>query len=142
MRPQSIKMFDYLFLGSLVLGALNFFLTFDDTMAQLQADPAVASAGLGSGFAVTVFAIGMAVSLLLWFLVSRVRSKIAMWILIALTVIGLIMLPGSLATLPTLSVVTSLVITAMQLAALYYLFRPDAKAYLDKKGPVDPTTFD
>lgn len=141
MRPQSIKMFDYLLLGSLVLGTVNFAFSFGDTMEVLQSDPAVAEVGLGTGFAIGTFAFGMLITLLLWFFISRMRSKIAKWILIAFTVLGIIMLPGSLAQMPSATMIASVVITVMQVAAIYFLFRPDAKAWLDRKE-VDSTTFE
>ena len=139
MKPQSIKMFDYLFLGSLALGILNFLLSWGDMEAQMAADPATAQ--MGTGFLIGIFAFSMLVSLLLWYLISSRGSKIAKWILIIFTVIGLLMLPASLGTLAPLAMVLTLVITAMQLAALFFLFKPDAKAYLAGERS-DPDAFD
>jgi len=141
MRPQSIKMFDYLLLGSLALGVVSFVFSFGDTMEVLRSDPAVAQTGLGAGFAIGIFAFSTGITLLLWFLISRMRSKIAKWILIAFTVLGIIMLPGSLAQMPSVAMIASVVITVMQVAAIYFLFRPDAKDWLDRKE-VDSTTFE
>lgn len=128
MRPNSIRMFDYLFLGSLALSVLNFLLSMGDAEAQLAADPATAQ--FGSEALIGVFAFSMLISLLLWFFISRKASKIAKWILIVFTVIGLLMLPASIGTLPPVALVLTLAIAALQLAALFYLFKPDAKAYL------------
>lgn len=139
MKPQSIKMFDYLFLGSLALGIVNFLLSLGDAQAQLAADPA--TAGFGSGFLIGVFAFSILISLLLWYFISSRGSKIAKWILIIFTVIGLLMLPGSLGTLPALPLILTLVITVMQLAAIFFLFKPDAKAYLEGETS-DPDAFD
>lgn len=141
MRPQSIKMFDYLLLGSLVLGAVNFIFSFGDTVEILRSDPAMAQTGLADGFAIGVFVVGLGITLLLWFLISRMRSKIAKWILIALTALGIVMLPGSLAQLSSAAMIASIAITAMQVAALYFLFRPDARDWFDRKE-VDSTTFE
>ncbi len=139
MRPQSIRMFDYLFLGSLALSVLNFLLSVGDAEAQFAADPAAAQ--FGPGLLIGAFAVSMAISLLLWFLISRKASNIAKWILIVFTVIGLLMLPASIGALPPVALVLTLAITALQLAALFYLFKPDAKAYLAGETN-DPETFE
>ncbi|MXO91480.1 hypothetical protein [Pontixanthobacter aquaemixtae] len=138
MKPQSIKTFDFLYLGSLVLGVINFVVTRNETMAMLEADPATAQ--LGSGFLYGAFAFGMGISLLLWFLISNVKSKVAMWIMIVLFVIGVLMTPASLAGMSMLGTVFVIAVTVMQAASIFYLFRPDAKAYLSN-DPVDHDTF-
>lgn len=144
MRPASITMFDRLYLGSLVLGLINFALSYDNTMAQLKADPVVADVGMASpGILWGGLALGMAISLLLWFLISRKASNVARWILVVFTVIGVISLPLSLGQLPLLQLVTTLVVTGVQAAAVYFLFRPDAKPWF-QHGPkgMDPNVFD
>lgn len=144
MRPASIIMFDRLYLASLVLGTISFFVGYDTTMAQLEADPGSADLGIaGAGFLWGTFAFGMAISLLLWFLISRKANNVARWILVVLAVIGLIGLPFSLGELPPLQIVGSLVITAVNLLAVYFLFRPDAKAWFEH-GPkgMDPNIFE
>lgn len=144
MRPNSIVMFDRFYLASLVLGAVNFFVGYDSTIAQLEADPASAELGMaGGGFLWGTFAFGMAISLLLWFLISRKANNIARWILVVLAVIGVIGLPFSLGQLPMLQLVGSLVITAINLLAVYFLFRPDAKPWFEH-GPkgMDPDVFE
>jgi hypothetical protein len=139
MKPQSIKMFDYLYLGSLALGVINFLLSREETLALLAADPA--TAGLGSGIMYGIFAFGMGISLLLWFLISQVRSKIAMWIMIGLFAIGLLMTPSSLATMSTTAMAFAIAVTVLQAVSIFFLFRADAKEYLSKES-VDPKTFD
>jgi asparagine N-glycosylation enzyme membrane subunit Stt3 len=144
MRPHSITMFDRFYLGSLALGTVNFFIGYDTTMAQLNADPGSAELGMaGPGFLWGTFAIGMAISLLLWFLISRKANNVARWILVVLAVIGVIGLPFSLTQLPPLQLVASLVVTAINLLAVYFLFRPDAKAWFEH-GPkgMDPDVFE
>ncbi|MDJ0978544.1 MAG: hypothetical protein QNI87_08400 [Erythrobacter sp.] len=145
MQPQSIVNFSRIYLGSLALGIGNFIASYDSVMAELQADPVVAEMGFASlGFVLGTAAIGWGISLLIWFFIARRASKIAKWILVALTALGLAMLPSSLATMPTVSLVVTLVITAMQLVAIYFLFRPDARAWFDSKGDpaADISTFE
>lgn len=144
MRPHSITMFDRFYLGSLVLGVGNFFIGYEDTMAQIEQQPGSAELGMASaGFLWGTFAFGMAISLLLWFLISRKANNVARWILVVLAVIGLLGLPFSLAQLTTFQLAASLVITAINLLAVYFLFRPDAKAWFEH-GPkgMDPNVFD
>jgi hypothetical protein len=144
MRPASITIFDRLFLGSLVLGLVNAFLSYDATIAQLEADPAVADIGLaGPGFVIATMGFGFGISLLLWFLISRKAVGVAKWVLVVLTVIGLLGMPMALAGAPLLQAATSLGLTVMQLAAIWFLFRPDAKAWFAHgPGGMDPATFD
>ena len=139
MKPQSIRMFDYFYLGALALGVVNFFLSIGDTRAQLAADPS--TAGLGEGFLYGSIAFSVLISLLLWYFVSRRASNVAKWILVVFFVIGVLFIPSSLATLSTVPMLLTLVTTALQAVAVFYLFRADAKAYL-KGETVDPTTFD
>lgn len=144
MRPASITKFDQLYLGAMALGIANTVLNYDNTMAQLEADPAVAAAGMaGSGFMLGAAAFGFAISLLLWFFISRRASNIAKWILLVLTLIGTLMMPLGLAAVPLVQAVIAVVITVMQIAALWFLFRPDAKAWFEH-GPrgMDPAAFE
>lgn len=144
MRPKSIIMFDRFYLASLALGVINFFVGYEATMALMEAEPGSAELGLaGPGILWGSFAFGMAISLLLWFLISRKANNIARWILVVLAVIGVIGLPFSLGQLPPLQLVGSLVITAVNLLAVYFLFRPDAKAWFEHgPGGMDPNIFE
>lgn len=128
MRPHSIGMFDKLYLGALAASVVNTLLSFRQTQEMLAADPA--TAGVGSGLLIGATAFSIAISLLLWYFISRRASNVAKWILVVFTVIGLLFLPASVGLLDTLPLILTLAITALQLAALYYLFQPDAKAYL------------
>lgn len=144
MRPASITMFDRLFLGSLALGIVNAVLKYDTIIAQLEADPDAVEMGLaGPGFVIGTLAFGFGISLLLWFLTSRKAITVAKWVLVAITVIGLSSLPGALVGPPWQDAVFAVVVSILQLAALWFLFRPDARAWF-KHGPkgMDPGTFE
>lgn len=144
MRPASITMFDRLFLGSLGLGLVNVVLSYDTTIGQLEANPAVAEMGLaGPGFVIATMAFGYGISLLLWFLTARKAVNVAKWVLVVLTVIGTLGTPLALVDVPLPQAIITVVLTVMQLAALWFLFRPDAKAWF-AHGPkgMDPATFE
>lgn len=138
MRPQSIKMFDMLFLGSLALGLINFFFAYDSTMAELE------GTGMGTTFVFASLIVGYGINLLLWYFVSRRASNIARWIFIVLTAIGLAFIPFALADIPMVELVLTLIVTAMQIAAIYFLFQPDAKLFFENagQGGVDVSTFE
>ncbi|MEM7665305.1 MAG: hypothetical protein AAF250_05570 [Pseudomonadota bacterium] len=138
MRPQSIDTFDKLYLGALVVGLLNYLVSWDTMMEEL------AATGFGMVFAIITAGISYGISLLLWYFISRRASNVAKWILVVLTVIGLLFIPFGLIEAPILELILTLVITAMQIAAIYFLFRPDAKAYLESGGKnrIDPSTFE
>jgi len=138
MRPQSIKMFDMLFLGSLALGLVNFLFAYDTTMAEVEAT------GMGSTFMFLIVAVGYGINLLLWYFVSQRASNVARWIFVVLTAIGLVMVPFSLADFPMGQLVLTLIVTAMQIAAIYFLFQPDAKLFFEngRRGSIDPSTFE
>lgn len=141
MRPASITMFERLFLGALAVGFVNFILNYDTVVAQVEAQPGLSAIG-GTPFIIGTLIIGNAINLLLWFFIARRASNVARWILVVLTGFGLLSL-FSLPEVETWQAVMSVVILALQVAALYFLFRPDAKAWFEH-GPngMDPNVFD
>ena len=142
MRPQSIVMFERLFLASLALSVLSFILNYGDMTDVLARDPGMQQLGIGSGLVVGVAVAGYAIYLLLWYLIARRASNVAKWILGVFTALGVLFsLPG-LAGPWTLNFLLTLVASALGVAAVVYLFHPDAKAWLDGKRQVDPATFD
>lgn len=144
MRPASIIRFDQLYLGALALDIVKVFLVYDDTLAELEADPAVAELGMATpGFLIGASAFGFAISLLLWYFISRRASSVAKWIMVVLTAISLVGIPLALVGAPLMQSIITLVITGMQIASLWFLFRPDAKAWFEH-GPrgMDPSTFE
>ena len=138
MKPHSIGIFDKLYLGSLAIGLINIFVGWETSMAELE------GTGYGITFILITIAMGYGISLLLWYFISSQASNIARWIFIALTALGLVFLPFSLFDLPPLEILLAVVVTGMQLVAIYYLFQPDAKLFFENKGQgaVDPSTFE
>lgn len=137
MRPKSIVMFERLFLASLVLGALNFALSYEEATVLLANDAGARKLGLGGGFLIGITAVSTAVYLLLWFLAARMASNIAKWILVVFVGLGVLSaLPATMGTW-NVTLALSLVVYALEVLALVYLFRPDAKAWLRSETRAD-----
>ena len=144
MRPQSIELFEKVYLGALAISLISVALSWSETVLEFDAR----LPGNGAAFAAGAMAIGFALSLLLWWLIARRASNPAKWVLVVLTAIGLFMFLSSL-FLPTvpkdLNFAVSTVTNLLGVYAVWLLFRPDAVAWLDSKGidgPGDPATFD
>ena len=129
MRPQSIVNFERLVLLILALGILVTALNWDFALAMAGRQ------GFGSGFVLAVGAIGVAINLLLLWLIARRRSVIAMWIYVGLSVLGLVMALPSVGLLMRVSMLLfaiQLVQWALTLVSIWLLFRPDARAWFRK----------
>ncbi|UYV16382.1 hypothetical protein [Porphyrobacter sp. ULC335] len=137
MRPPSIVKFDQLYLAIIVTGVIGFAVNWESAMAQLEVNPGLNDFGWdGAGVLIGMYAFSIAISLLLWFFVSRRASNVARWILTVLTGYGLVSLPFTLflVPLPVPSLIVAVVSAALQIAVLWFLFRPDAAAWF-KHGP-------
>lgn len=147
MRPQSIELFEKIYLGAIALGLLNTFLSWGQVNALLD-DPNVKAAGMGSGTLLFAVAVGVLIPLLLWYFIARRASNVAKWIYVVLTAIGVFGFLSSLANpmVPKgLISIIGAVTMAMQIYAAWLLFRPDAVAWLEGKGASgtgDPKPFD
>ena len=126
MRPKSVERFELLFLVSLGVGVVISALLWE----QLQM--------AGAWFALIVEAVTAATLLIvlgLVFLVSRKGSNIARWVLVVFFVPEAIMYIPTMAVMlaqnPVVAVLSSGQI-ALQVAAIYFVFRPDAKPWFQK----------
>lgn len=134
MRPESIVMFERLYLGALAVAVVNFALTWNSTQEYMANDPAVAAAGLGNGFLISTMLLSFAIPLLLWYFIAKRGSNIAKWILVVLFGFGLISMIFSFGTMMAMSgpigLIGALLTTALQAGAVYMLFKPDAVEWL------------
>lgn len=133
MRPDSIKKFDMLYLGSVILGLINFALGYDIIYAQMEAELAGSGVEPNSAFLIAGILIGTAISIALWFLISRMRIEFIKWLLIVFLIWNLFSLPGMFADGVQLIDMIGVAIFALQAAAIAFLFRPDAKAWFAEK---------
>ena len=120
MRPQSMRIFDWLFVGSVGIGLVNLIVALNDG--------ALASNHRATMIAGTIF--GAIIALTLWYLISRLRISFFRWILLALTLVGIVSLRDLLFGGVGVADIIGLVATAMQIAAVALLFRADAREWL------------
>jgi hypothetical protein len=122
-RPKSIVYFEILLLGTLALGVVQSLLAWNDTTKLA-----------GIGFTLIVQITTLAIFLALTLLISRGRNRIAMWISIALFVLGL---PAYFAILSKGLLFGSGAISLAQiigeLVGYGMLFTPSARAWLSRK---------
>jgi len=133
-RPESIKKFDILYLASLAVGVINTLLNMDSI--QLQAD----GMSLSPLTLWVITGLTYAISLLLWYFISRRASTVAKWILVVLTLLGLIGLPAFFAGPIDLNKMLGIVTTVLSVVAVFYLFKPDARAWFAGDEVDDPDT--
>lgn len=144
MKPASIRRFDLFYLASIALSIVTYVLSYDTMLASVQARTASAGVHLGAGTVVATMVISIGISLLLWFLVSRSRMAVAKWIIVLFFVLGLTGIPGLISGAWTLLKTLSALNILLEAAAIYYLFQPDAKAWLAERhaAPASATETD
>ena len=148
-RPPSIVNFERLYLGSIALGLVNTAIGWQARQDVLAANRAVAGnpqvQATLAWLLPLVTVIGLAISLLLWFLVARRGSVVAKWIVTVFAGIGVLTAIGVILTLvrglsPSLIVsVLGLVTTALSVAAAAMLFRADALPWFGEVPDVAET---
>ncbi|MGK6354437.1 hypothetical protein ACMGDH_04330 [Sphingomonas sp. DT-207] len=123
-RPQTIIYFEWIIFATLLLGFVQSYLAWDHTIAVTGASPA--SLKLSQIFTAAIIAT-------LTLLVSRRRSKIAMWVSIAMFALGLPVFISFFASgLVGGSGVISAVQVAGQLVAYGLLFTASARRWMNK----------
>ena len=145
MRPPSIVMFERLFMASLALSVVTFLVGYEATMDELARQPGLSQIGFGSEILIGTMVVTTAVYLLLWFLIARKASNVAKWFLVAFTAIGVATLLYSFAAVGLNTDVNAMLGIAyyvLAVAAVVFLFKPDASAWLKEERAADPATFD
>lgn len=127
MRPVTIVNFERIILATLALGAVQTWLGWD-RLAALSSVPRL--------IVTDIFSFGLVI--LLTLLVSRRRSKVAMWISIVLFVLGLpvivlLAVKGEMVG----SALISIVQTIGQFVAYGLLFTPSARRWMNKETTLD-----
>lgn len=137
-KPDSIKKFDYLYLGSIVVGLLGLVLGWGTLMEQMNAEMAKSGldpeSGAAYGAIIGGVIFGTLISLALWFLISVLRIEFVKWILILFAMWGVFsILTGTAAGMVGMVEIAGIVSTIMSLAAIWMLFKPDAKEWFAAK---------
>ena len=129
-RPQSIVNFERCYLGAFVLGLVNTALAWSATSAAFAGSPQAAM--MGSWFLTATTLIGFAITLALWYFIARKGSAVAKWIAVVFMVLGLIGVAITLltGTFPAgVSGTIGIITTMLQVIAVTFLFKPDAKIW-------------
>ena len=133
-KPQSIRRFDMLYLGSIAISLVGVVLTFGDMMEMMQAEMSAQGVDFdGTAILIGGFAFGLAINLALWFLVSVLRVEIVKWVIAVFVAYGALSILLAAGTQPWLSIMFGALSTAMMVAAVWFLFRPDSKAWFAEK---------
>ena len=143
MKPAAMRKFDWLYLGSIAVGVLGFALTYgtlaDSVRAELTASGMEGAAG---GFLIGSMLVGVAINVALWFLISVLRIGFVKWILLLFVAWGLLSFGISIASgqAPALNLVIGAISSIMVVASVYFLFQPEATAWLAQKRGDDGAT--
>lgn len=130
-RPKTIVAFETLYLATLLLGLIQTIAHWNEMVAVISPASAVA---------VQMFVFGVTLTLVL--LVSRRRSRIAMWIMIGLFLLGLPVMAGLLrAGLLIGWPLANLASMVTQIVALALLFSRSARHWLDRRNEAIRQTF-
>ena len=122
MRPKMIQYFEIIMFIALGLRTIKLIVEWDGTTRIT-----------GAGLASFALALNLGLTLLLTLLVSRRRSKTAMWMLIALFALSLpILLVGGFKAVFTITGLIGITQLLAQLIAYRLLFTPSAKLWLNR----------
>lgn len=128
-RPKSIVQFELVYWAIILLGLINTALSWSDMMASVEVQRMIAQVGMASVYVTA--SIGLGIQLLLWYFIARRGSVIAKWILVVLTVIGLVTSALGLANgdTMTLTAIIGVMLMVLQVVALVLVFRPDTRPW-------------
>jgi len=142
LRPKSIRWFDRLYFAHLACNLIS--RVFHLLLPLQQSVTHHVTLAIRIGAFVVVYGI----SLLIWFFISRRGSSFAKWSWMCMMLLGLVLLPRSVARIEH-EMLSSLRLTIVAVgwllssSATVMLFRPDARAWFAAKGkPIDPAIFD
>ena len=98
--------------------------------------------GAAGGFLIGSMLVGVAINVALWFLISVLRIGFVKWILLLFVAWGLLSFGISIASgqAPALNLVIGAISSIMVVASVYFLFQPEATAWLAQKRGDDGAT--
>lgn len=131
MKPVSIQRFSQCLLASAGVSLVQAWIGFDHMREAAAANPEAVA--INDEALIAGNAIGIGVLLLLWFLIAMRASSVARWVLVALTAIGLLAVPGELAKARAdggLDLALAIAALTLQLAAVGLLFTGESRNWL------------
>lgn len=130
MRPKSILLFERVELVAILLGIVGAVIGMDRTVAMVQ------QFGFDRGFVIGVQAVSVLVMLLLLYFIARRGSIVAKWIFVVFVIAGAIniLLNFGVVLAQGASAFLSIAQLLLQLLGVFLLFRPDARAWFDRKA--------
>jgi heme A synthase len=142
MRPKSIILFERLFLISIILTAISAYLSFGQTLAQIETNADFKALGWDSSAVIITAILYVAFLLLLYYLIAYRASVIAKWILVLVTVLSMTTLPSAIAVQSGVPLILAVMTNLSALAAIILLFFSDARAWLGSKPEFQPRDAD
>ena len=148
MRPQSIELFEKVYLASIAISLVAVAVGWQRLTAESHARLATVSEGTVQGVLIGTAVLVFGIALLLWYYIARKARNVAKWVLVILTALGVYTTLKEIvfSTVPKdLYFAFNAASTLLGVYAVWLLFRPDAVAWLKSKGadgPGDPKTFD
>jgi hypothetical protein len=144
MKTASMNKFDYLFLGSLIVDLFFVIAGWDWLVMSVHNQVAMSGGGPDAQVAVAGYlpwfmAFGFAINLVVWTLISVTRIgflRIILALFVALNTVTFAseLLLGGLDDIGLVMTLASGVSTLMTIAALYFVFQPDAGAWLRREA--------
>lgn len=133
-RPRSIRLFELLFLGALLLTLVGTALNWSSLVEQAASQAGAVRLSAGALNAIAGFSVGVVIliELALWFFIARRGSTVAKWLLALFTAYNVYSLVGTVqagAEWSTLPGIISAVALLLQVMAVILLFTPDARAW-------------
>lgn len=140
MKPASIKKFDLFYWASIAVGLAALAIGWETVSAEVAAELAgTGDEELGGTIVSVMLATGalamVVLGLAIWSAISIWRLEFMKWVIVALIAYSLWTLPELFVAGDALTAVNlvSLLSTVLTIAAAWYLFQPDAKAWFAQK---------
>ena len=133
-RPVAIVRYERLYWAAFILDSVVTAMTWTEREAIVTANPILAKA---TWILPTFQAIGIAVTVLLWYFTARAPSVVAKWVVVVLAALSAYAAVQSLGALATGSAilgtatVLALIANALYVVATVHLFLPASKAWFD-----------
>ena len=157
MRPESIRQFEYFYLGSIALAVINLALAATETattFTSMSGLPNMAEPGAQTGLGLALIGFGLLallfaaiIPITLWYLAARKASEVARWLIVGLGVLSalrllfLIVMLGFLIVThaPTPGIIwwtlmIGIVSETLHMAAIAFLFPADAREWFARRG--------